>query len=72
MFYKEDVNPCSKFKSADNPFAKLKKIIIICQKNLYYTQEVYKQAYDKGVKPKNYVFNDKILLNSKYIKILQN
>ena len=29
-------------------------------------------AYNKDVKPKIYVFNNKIWLNSKYIKIKQN
>ena len=40
----------------------------ICQKNLYYAQELQKQAYDKGVKANSYIPGDKVWLNSKYIK----
>lgn len=41
----------------------------IYKKNLYYIQDLPKQVYDKSVKPKNYVLDDKIYFNSKYIKI---
>ena len=42
--------------------------MIVCQENLYYTQELQKQAHDKGVKPQSYAPGEKIWLNSKYIK----
>ena len=41
----------------------------VCQKNLYHAQKFQKQANDKDVKPKSYVFSDKVWLYSKYIKI---
>ena len=44
----------------------------VCWKNLYHAQELQKQAYNKGVKPKSYAFSDKVWLNSKYIKSKQN
>ena len=44
----------------------------VCRKNLYHTQELQKQAYNKGVKPRNYASSDKVWLNSKYIKTKRN
>ena len=72
MLYKDNVNFCSKFKLADKLSAKLKELIIVCKKIFYYNQKLQKRAYNKGVKPKNYVLSNKIWLNSKYIKIKQN
>ena len=40
----------------------------VCLENLYYTQKLKKWAYNKAVKPKSYIPDDKIWLNSKYIK----
>ena len=37
MSYEEDVNPCSRSKSADKLSAEVIKLMIICQKNLYHT-----------------------------------
>ena len=72
MLYKDDIDPCSKFKSTDDLSAKLRELMIVCRKNLYHAQKLYKQAYNKDVKPRSYAPNDKIWLNSKYIKTKQN
>ena len=48
--------------------SKLKELITICRKNLYYAQELEKQAHNTGVKFKSYAPSDKVWLNSKYIK----
>ena len=48
--------------------AELQELMTICRKNLHPTQKLQKQAYNKGIKPKNYVLDEKIWLNSKYIK----
>ena len=37
MSYKEKVNSRSKSKSADKLLAELRELMIVCQKNLYYT-----------------------------------
>ena len=66
--YEEEVNPFSKSKSADKQPAELRELMIICQKNLYYAQKLQKQAHNKVVKPGSYASNDKVWLNSKYIK----
>ena len=34
--------------------------MIICKKNLYYTQELEKRAYNKDVKAENFAFDNKI------------
>ena len=44
----------------------------ICCKNLHYAQKLQKRAYNKGFKPRSYAFDDKVWLNSKYIKTKQN
>ena len=44
----------------------------VCRKNFHYAQDLQKQAYNKGVEPKSYVYSDKIWLNNKYIKTKRN
>ena len=70
--YKKDIDSRSKSKSVDELLAKLQELIPVCRKNLYHAQELQKQAYDKGVKPRSYATGDKVWLNSKYIKTKQN
>ena len=72
MSYKEDVNPCSQSKSANELSAELRELMIICQENLYHAQKFQKQAYNKGVKLLKYAFSNKVWLNSKYIKTKRN
>ena len=69
MSYKKDVDPRSRSKSADELSAKLRKLMIVCRKNLNHAQELQKRAHNKRVKPWSYAPNEKIWLNSKYIKI---
>ena len=52
--YEEDIDPRSKFKLVDELSAELWELIAICQEKLHHAQELQKQAYDKGVKPKSY------------------
>ena len=66
--YEQKVNPYSKSKSADE----LRELMIICQENLYYTQELQKRAYNNGVKLRSYAPGDKVWLNSNYIKTKYN
>ena len=44
VFYKEDINLRSKFKSADKLLAKLQELMTICCKNLHHAQKLQKQA----------------------------
>ena len=68
VFYKENIDLRSKFKSANKLSAELQKLMTICCKNLHHTQELQKQAHNKDVKPRSYAPNDKVWLNSKYLK----
>ena len=72
MSYKDNVNPHSKSKSADDLSAELRELMIVCRENLHHAQELQKRVYDKGVKLRSYALGDKVLLNSKYIKTKQN
>ena len=72
VFFKDNVNPCSKSCSANELAKELKELIDICQQNLLHAQELQKRAYDKSVKPWSYAPEKKVWLNSKYIKTKQN
>ena len=72
MSYKEDVDPRSKSKSADELSAELRELMIVCRENLHHAQELQKRAHDKGVKPRSYAPDDKVWLNTKYIKTKRN
>ena len=60
MLYKEKVDPLSKSKSVDKRSAKLRELMIVCQKNLYHIQKHQKQAHNKGVKPGSYAIGNKV------------
>ena len=68
ILYKKKVDPHPKSKSVDKLSAELRKLMIVCCENLYYTQKLQKRAHNKGVKPKSFDLDDKKWLNSKYIK----
>ena len=68
VLYKEDIDPRSESKLADELSAKLQELMIVYQENLHHTQELQKQAHNKGVKPKSYISGDKVWLNNKYLK----
>ena len=72
ILYKKEVDSRSDSKSADKLWVKLGELIIVCQKNLYHAQKLQKQGHNKGNKPKSYTFDEKVWLNSKYIKTKQN
>ena len=70
--YEDDVNPRSRSKAADELTKKLRNLMAACRENLQHAQKLQKRAYDKGTKPRSYVPNEKIWLNSKYIKTKRN
>ena len=72
MSYKEEVDPHFKFNAADKLSVELRELIIFCQENLHHAQKLQKQACDRSVKPWSYAFNNKVWLNSKYIKTKRN
>ena len=68
VFYKVDLDFRSKSRTADELFSKLQELMIVCQQNLHYAQELEKWGHDKGVKPQSYAPGDKVWLSSKYLK----
>ena len=46
--------------------------MIVCRENLHHAWEFQKQSHDKGVKPWSYAPDNKVWLNSKYIKTKRN
>ena len=64
-FFKENTNLCSHLKLANKLTAKLEELITVCQQNVYHAQKLQKQTYNKSNKPKNYIFYNKVWLNSK-------
>lgn len=60
VFFENKTNPYSKFCSVNKLVKELKDLMAICQQHLFYTQELQKRVYDKGVKPKSYVSGEKV------------
>ena len=72
MSYKNNIDPHSRLKLAEELLGELQKLMSICRKNLHHAQKFQKQAHNRGIKPRGYAFGDKVWLNSKYIKTKQN
>ena len=70
--YKEDVDPRSRSKAADELTKELGNLMATCRENLQHAQELQKRAHDKETKPRNYAPSEKVWLNSKYIKTKRN
>ena len=69
IFYKKDVNICFQLKLVDKLINKLKKLMIVYKKNLQHIQKFQKHYHNKYIKFKSHTSNEKVWLNSKYIKI---
>lgn len=69
VFYEKNIDLCLNSKISNELLTKLGKLMTVCQKNLYYTQKLQKQAYNKTIKSRNNTSSNKIWLYSKYIKI---
>ena len=63
--YEEDVDHCSRSKTADQLVTELQILISVYKENLKHTQELQKYYYDKNAKSKSYALEDKVWLNSK-------
>ena len=70
--YKENLDPCSKLKTAEKLSSKLQNFLAVCQQNLHHAQELQKWAHNKGLKPRNYASGNKVWLNSKHFKTKRN
>ena len=72
VFYKEDLDPRSKSKTAEKLSFELQNLMAICQQNLYHAYELQKQTHDQRVKPWSYAPGDKVWLSSKDLKTKRN
>ena len=72
VFYKEDLDPRSKSKTAEELSFELRNLMAVCQQNLHHAQELQKRAHDKGVKPRSYAPGDKVWLSSKHLRTKRN
>ena len=72
VFYKGDLDPRSKSRTAEKLSSELRELMTVCQQNLHHAQELQKRGHDKGVKPQSYAPGDKVWLSSKYLKTKQN
>ena len=70
--YKEDLDPRSKSRTAEELSSKLRELMTVCQQNLHHAQELQKQAHNKGVKPQSYASGNKVWLSSKHLKTKRN
>ena len=60
MLFKEDVDPRSKSRSADELARELRELIEVCYQNLLHAQKLQKRAHDKRVKSRSYTPGEKI------------
>ena len=58
--YKEDVDPYSRFKVADNLTKEIRNLMVACRENLQHTQKLQKQANNKETKLKSYASGEKV------------
>ena len=72
LSYKENANPRSKSKTADQLAIELHTLMSMCRENLQHAQELQKRYHNKHAKHQSYAPGDKVWLNSKYIKTKQN
>ena len=70
--YKEDVDPRSRSKAADELTEELRNLIAACRKNLQHAKKLQKRAHNKRTKPRSYAPGEKVWLNNKYIKTKRN
>ena len=70
--YEKDVHPSLKSKIANQLATELYTLIFVYRENLQHAQELQKCYYDNHAKPRSYAPDDKIWLNSEYIKTKRN
>ena len=58
--YEEDIDPCSKSKTADQLVIELHTLISMCKKNLRYAQELQKRYHNNHPKLWSYAPGDKV------------
>lgn len=72
VLFSDKVTPYLKSYFVRELIKELRKLILICQQNLLYTQKLQKLAHNKGVKFCNNTLDKNIQLHNKYIKTKHN
>ena len=70
--YEKDIDPRFRSEAADELIKELRNLMAVYRENLQHAQELQKRAHNKGTKPRSYTPDEKIWLNSKYIKTKRN
>ncbi len=60
VFFKEDVDPCSRFRSTNELAKELRKLMEVCCQSFLYVQELQKRTYDNGIKSRSYAPGKKV------------
>ena len=63
--YDENIDLRFRLKTADQLAIELEALMSMCKENLQHAQELQKRYNDKYAKPKSYVPEDQVWLNSK-------
>ena len=58
--YKEDLDPRSKSRTAEELSSDLRELMTVCQQNLHHAQKLQKQAHNKDVKLQSYAPGEKV------------
>ena len=69
---KENIDPFSRSKAADELTKELRNLMAAYKENLQHAQELQKRAHNQGTKLRSYAPGKKVWLNSKYIKTKHN
>ncbi len=70
--FKEDVELCSRSRSASKLAEERRELMEVCCPNLFHAWELQKRAHDKGVKSRSYAPGEKVWMKCKYIKTKRN
>ncbi len=70
--FEEDIDLRSRSRSANELAKELRELMEVCCQNLFHAQELQKRAHDKRIKSHSYAPDEKIWLNSRYIKTKRN
>ena len=70
--FEDKCNARSRSSSTKRLAIELRELLNVSRQNLLHAQDFQKRAHDKGQKPQSYVPDEKVWLNSKYIKNKRN
>ncbi len=60
LSFKENIDPRSRSRSANELAEKLRELMEVCYQNLLHIQELQKRVHDKKIKSHSYVLGEKV------------